>query len=783
MALRGNLRDFSLPDVFQLVTFSRKTGVLRIAREGGDEGSVWFRDGDIFFASSNWRTELLGERLVRAQRITPQALKRALALRAEEPEDGRRLGQILVDEGYITEEVLQAFVQEQIQDTIFDLMRWDEGDFDFEAMPEVVDEDIGLIVSIENVVMEGARRLEEWNRIRKKIPSVEVVFKMATAPGEGTFEISLKPTEWQLLLLVDCTRSVAELASETGRTDFEVARVLYGLFSAGLLEFASDEEIEHNRAERAAREAKLAQLEAERRAEAEAKQAARDRPVRGARSCQGRSRQGAVGPDTNWAALGRRRGGTGRACSGRTVQAGRGAHLPRRRLGRALRRRPSRARRVHGGRAGPAVVEQPEVKPSAPAKPHTPVEEPAFMSDAARDNEMVDEPEALIEDLLGMTPQPLPEPEPVVEVPAVEPEPVVEVAPEPEPEPVVEPEPEPEPEPVVEVAPEPEPEPRAGTRARARAGCRSRTRARTRAAPVVEVAARARADREVLPEVEEALAPEPVTEPEPEIVPEPISIPEVFKPAPEPAVEPVAQEQGLDFERDLMALGLGELPSDLLDAAEAGEPMAAEAEALATEEPEPEPVLEWLEEPAEEEEPVAEASAEPTVEPETPVVDHVVEPASIASPEPAPAAETLPEAEEVEPAHGREAGDELDFSALIESLDVDADDFTDLGPAKTDEAPVDVGFDEDLLRDESPVVPGKVISTDAYLSDITMDDLGFSGGLTDELSALTGAKRRANARPQANVNSIPDEGSAVLKRDARVDKDTLLKIIDGIKDL
>ena len=50
MALRGNLKDFSLPDVFQLVTFSRKTGVLRIKRADGAEGSVWFRDGDVFFA-------------------------------------------------------------------------------------------------------------------------------------------------------------------------------------------------------------------------------------------------------------------------------------------------------------------------------------------------------------------------------------------------------------------------------------------------------------------------------------------------------------------------------------------------------------------------------------------------------------------------------------------------------------------------------------------------------------------------------------------------------------
>ena len=69
MALRGNLRDFSLPDVFQLVTFSRKTGVLRIKRQDGAEGSVWFREGDVFFAQSNWHHEPLGERLVRAQRL------------------------------------------------------------------------------------------------------------------------------------------------------------------------------------------------------------------------------------------------------------------------------------------------------------------------------------------------------------------------------------------------------------------------------------------------------------------------------------------------------------------------------------------------------------------------------------------------------------------------------------------------------------------------------------------------------------------------------------------
>ena len=103
MALRGNLRDFSLPDVFQLVTLSGKTGVLRIKRADA-EGSVWFRDGAVFFAQSDWHHEPLGARMVAAGRLTPNALARALELQKSEPAEGRRLGQILVDEGYVVDD-------------------------------------------------------------------------------------------------------------------------------------------------------------------------------------------------------------------------------------------------------------------------------------------------------------------------------------------------------------------------------------------------------------------------------------------------------------------------------------------------------------------------------------------------------------------------------------------------------------------------------------------------------------------------------------------------------
>jgi len=696
MALRGNLKDFSLPDVFQLVTFSKKTGVLRIARADGAKGSVWFRDGEVFFAQSNWHAELLGERLVRAEKITPAALARALETRAADGE-ARRLGQILVAEGYITENVLESFVQDQIQDTIFDLMRWDEGDFDFEVLPEIVDEDIGLSISIENVIMEGSRRLEEWTRIKKKVPSMGIVFKMATAPGEGTFEISLKPIEWNLLLLVDGTRSVAELAVETGRTDFEVARIIYGLYSAGLLEFAADDEVERLRAERAERE----KVAAEVAAVAEAERAAQEAAVL--------EREAALNAEA----------------------------------AERMRAEAEAAQVAEAEAAAPAV----EAAEPIPLEHHEPAEVPSFLGGGVSAPSPDDE--AVLEQLLGVlgvesaqetiakpTPEPVPAPEPA-------PESVPAPAPEPQPEPV----------PAIELAsePEPAPEPEAFV---------------IPEAPAPEEPVFAGLDTTVPGPFEFDLSTLGLGE---DLTVEPVA----------PAVEAeAAPAPDGDFQRDLMAL-LGELPTDLLEPETAApvppeeQPSAAsgfDASELLIAEPmsaggefvEPVSAREIIAEATPAEVPPVEADAPMEAEALSGLLgriedepDLIIVPAGEIPPEEVPAEES--------------PGDAPDLAALLESLDIEAEE-----PAVEDD------FDLELLRDAGTT--GGVISTDAFLDEISFDGMGLSGGLGDELSALTGAET-TNKRPTANVNRIPEPGEEMLHRDQTVDKDTLLRIIDGIKNL
>ncbi|MGB4594001.1 MAG: DUF4388 domain-containing protein [Coriobacteriia bacterium] len=237
MALEGNLKDFSIADMFRLLASGRKTGTLYLERSDA-QGKVCFKKGRVFFASSNWHRESLGRRLVKAAVISEKQLRQALGLQKIQKKEkaDRRLGQILVDEGYLDAKVLENFIQEQINDTLFDLFRWEEGQLRFEADETAEEEDIGVSVSVENIIMESSRRLELWSRIRQKIPSLDTEFVMASAPGDKSMEIHLKPREWMLLCYLHGGRSVQELVQLTGYNDFETARILYGMYSAGLIE-------------------------------------------------------------------------------------------------------------------------------------------------------------------------------------------------------------------------------------------------------------------------------------------------------------------------------------------------------------------------------------------------------------------------------------------------------------------------------------------------------------------------------------------------------------------
>jgi hypothetical protein len=234
MALKGSLKDFSIPDLFQLLNFGKKNGTLNLTR-GQARGYICFRNGEVFFATTNWKRQSLGLKLLNAGIVTKAQVDEVLELQKTTAR-GQRLGQLLIRMDYITKDQLEVFVEEQIQDAVFEMLRWTDGDFDFQPGVVFPEEDIGLSISTEELIMEGSRRLDEWNRIEKKIPNLNVIFKMTSMQGREAAQISLTPEEWMVLTHIDGERTVRQIVELTGMSTLHTCKILYGLIGSGLLE-------------------------------------------------------------------------------------------------------------------------------------------------------------------------------------------------------------------------------------------------------------------------------------------------------------------------------------------------------------------------------------------------------------------------------------------------------------------------------------------------------------------------------------------------------------------
>jgi hypothetical protein len=232
--LKGSIEDFALSDIFRLLSFTKKTGKLEVVRSAGD-GKVFFRDGEVYYAVSSLKREPLGQKLIRSGALTETQLRKALDLNAA---TGERVGEILLRQGAITELQLINAVKGQIEDAAFDLLRWETGDFVFEAHDRFTVE-IPISVSVENLIMEASRRTDELEVVKRKIPSLEVVLAVAPTPPQGAREINITPDEWRMLVLVDGRRPVGEVLEMTGIDEFTGLRTLYGLISSGLLDVLS----------------------------------------------------------------------------------------------------------------------------------------------------------------------------------------------------------------------------------------------------------------------------------------------------------------------------------------------------------------------------------------------------------------------------------------------------------------------------------------------------------------------------------------------------------------
>ncbi len=229
MAIKGSLTEASLTDVLQLLALGQKTGSLSVAREGSF-GSIHFDRGRIVHASVVNRYDRLGDRLVRDGALAPDALARLVS--ASSPADDRELADHLLAHNLVEREQLEAAYREQVEEAVFHLFAWSQGTFTFEGEGRPASRETLVSINADSLLLEGARRVDEWTLIAKKIPSLDLIFEI----DQGRIahrEVGLSAEQQRIAPWLDGTHDVTAIVNKSGLNEFEVGKALFGLITAG----------------------------------------------------------------------------------------------------------------------------------------------------------------------------------------------------------------------------------------------------------------------------------------------------------------------------------------------------------------------------------------------------------------------------------------------------------------------------------------------------------------------------------------------------------------------
>jgi len=192
-------------------------------------GAVHLRDGAVTGARADVARQELCRRLLGTGLVDDEALASA----AEEitADDSLSLARLLAEKADLAADQAQAVAVEQMNDAIFSLMRWNDGEFAF-VIDEVDPDDLGATQTVDELVAEGQRRLAAWGELVEQVPAPDAVVTVNPSPAG---DLVASREEWALLSLVDGRRTVADLVVLSGQGEYAVVSALAGLVGRGLL--------------------------------------------------------------------------------------------------------------------------------------------------------------------------------------------------------------------------------------------------------------------------------------------------------------------------------------------------------------------------------------------------------------------------------------------------------------------------------------------------------------------------------------------------------------------
>lgn len=249
MGFKGSVESFSLADVFQNLAMNQQTGTLSVFASDSQTSSVFFKDGTVHAVShgnANSLPSLLAyyARGLISQSQLQEATDHIKAQRKPVP-------QALIDLGFLDEQQVKEIMRLRVEEEVFDLFSWEKATFEFNDGPpppgnfDPYSLQNATPLPISPLIMEAARRVDEWERLSEQVPSFKEIYTcdpvVRRAVERG--EMEMEPLERRLIALMDGTRDVEDVAADSGLYKFEILNALAGFIQSSLIRPCTSEEL------------------------------------------------------------------------------------------------------------------------------------------------------------------------------------------------------------------------------------------------------------------------------------------------------------------------------------------------------------------------------------------------------------------------------------------------------------------------------------------------------------------------------------------------------------
>ena len=238
MAIKGNLRDFTITQLLNLINLAKKTGTL-IVEGPNDRAYISFREGKLAFSQMGNHDNSLAAILYRSKKITRNQYEKIRKNTANM--NDKELGILLMNANYMSQQDILETIQKEFTTILNRLFTWVEGPFRFENGVLPPDGKITLKISLENIIIAGARKLQEMEQLEDEIPSLEIALKFVSRPGTNIKNVRLSKEEWRVVSYINPKNTLRKIAQTTKKSDHEIRKIAYGLLQAGLVELVRAE--------------------------------------------------------------------------------------------------------------------------------------------------------------------------------------------------------------------------------------------------------------------------------------------------------------------------------------------------------------------------------------------------------------------------------------------------------------------------------------------------------------------------------------------------------------